>query len=459
MNMDIQIRTNRQRGLNLIGENLHGANLEGAFLNEANLEGANLEGANLRRANLGLANLAGANLAGANLQRANLGLANLRIANLRGVFLEGADLGHAQLGHADLSNADLGHADLERANLASANLAGANLTNANLTNSSLQRANLAGANLTNANLRGAFLQGANLRGANLEGANLERAFLEDANLEGANFEGANLEDVIGYQRVATPPAGVAYEVHNAFTTFQLKKPDYLAIIDQPNFKGSVAEFIKFIQDIFNSNIQQVFPGDNNKLEQFNSVFEKSKNYLSGNPEEQQLIYKSITFAFSQDNEFKEQYISTFLDETCNAYAGSGDNTSCVKGILERYVLSVGNAVQILCSDGCENETYKKLDILLNPKFNVEDAASSWWENESVKTDIINMDTSTRKKNFIDYLTSESNRLGSANAETKTKIESYANLIDYSFAELQLGGRKSRKSKKSRKSRKYVRKNL
>ena len=121
-------------------------------------------------------------------------------------------------------------------------------------------------------------------------------------------------------------------------------------------------------------------------------------------------------------------------------------------------MSVGNAVQILCSDRCENETYIKLDRLLNSKFIIEDAALTWWETEAIKSEIVAMNTVKRKENFIAYLTSEAKRLGSDNIDTKDKIKKYADSMDYSFADLLRGGRKFRKSKKKfRKSKKEFRK--
>ena len=387
---------------------LQDAVLHGADLDHAKLEGINLHGADLTGAILNWADLSGANLSWA--------------------YLIHTELNHAYMVGANLSDALLTHAQLRRADLS-----GANLKDAYLVHAIMNVANLQGADLSGAILHSAILTGANLTGANLTGTNLI-----GANLTGAILEGANIEDAI--------LEGVAYEIHNAFSEFQSKETEYLALINQPDFEGEdiidniYDPILDNIYDQFNDNIHQLFQGDdlNIKLEQFNIVFEKSKESLS-DPRYKQLVYKSVRFAFSQDEDFKREYIKTFLDETCNAYSGSGDNTSCVKGIMERYVLSVGVAVQIICSDGCSNETYKKLDKLMNPKFNIAEAASTWWETEAIKEDIKAMDKEGRKANFIEYLMAEANRLNSENAQTAAEIENYANDIDYAFTELALGG--------------------
>ena len=284
--MDINFQTNREERLDLRNTDLTTANLRAAYLVRADLEGANLRGADLVRADLEGAILIGADLIGANL--------------------EGADLTRANLTGADLTDTNLTDTDLRNANL----------TDADLRNAHLEDTSLEGADLTRASLEGAFLEGANLEGADLTGANLINADLINAILINADLTGA-IGLHTGYVIVPPlPPTGVAFEVHNAFTTFQSKQTDYLAIITQSDFEGVVAEFPQFVEDTFKSNITELFPGDDNKLEQFKSVFNKSKGMLGSlNHENLQLIYKSITFAFSQDKDFKEQYIITFLDET------------------------------------------------------------------------------------------------------------------------------------------------
>jgi len=427
--MNINFRTNTKKGLDLRGAILEGADLRGAFLEGAILESEDLTNFVLTGANLKNAKLEDAILEGAKLEGAHLEGAHLQDAILEGAHLQDAHLEGAHLENAHLENAELMGAHLEGAHLMSAHLTGANLTEAHF-------------------------EGANLTWANLTDAILDNTMFTDAILDNTMFT----DTVLGVEDGHQPPfAGAAYEVHNAFTTFQSKQNKYLAIINQFDFNDVYNDFDVVVEYIFKKNITDLFPIDDNKLTQFNNVFNKSKYSLRNlDPETLQLIYKSITFAFSQRKNFKVQYITTFLDETCNAYAGPDDNTSCVKGILERFVLSVGNAVQILCIAGCDDETYKDLDILMNSKFIIADAASSWWEwlgddtSDNWKA-IYALAPEERKENFIAYVKAEARRLGSA--ITNGEIEHYADeKIGYSFAELKLGGRKS-----SKKTKKYSRK--
>jgi len=249
------------------------------------------------------------------------------------------------------------------------------------------------------------------------------------------------------------PRGVAYEIHNAFTEFQAKKNAYLALIAEPD--NEYGNIINYVYENYYAIIGQIFPNDAvEKRKQLKKVIKKIMD--SRFDEYKDLIGKTVSFVTKQDNDFKEQYILAFLNDTCNAYATGSDRTSCVKGIIERIILSVGSAVQILCMDHCENETYQKLNALMNPKFKAADAANSWFETAETNAEIQGMDKAGRKNNFIEYLKSEAIRLdhkdGFIPENILADINAYAETMDYAFENLQLGGaKKSGKSIKSRRS--------
>jgi hypothetical protein len=254
-----------------------------------------------------------------------------------------------------------------------------------------------------------------------------------------------------------------YEVHNSYDKFLKIKDEYLSIIDQPDNPeyDAIDTLYIFIYVNFEANIQLLFPGDRTKSEDFDMVFGKLVGGdLRLTKDELELIGKSVSFAFSQDDNFKEQYIISFLDETCRAYTGSGDKTSCVKGIKERFVLSVGYVVEIVCKTGCDNETYIKLDNLLNPKFDVAQEASEWFQNKSNNEKLQEAIKQSTKKIMITYIVSDlidkAKQMGSYNSAIDSEIRRYINeLISSStFDDFMDGGRKSRKSRKSRRSRKH-----
>ena len=409
---------------------------------EITLEGANLRGADLRNALLYKANLRRANLIDAHLEGAHLEWAHLERANLRDSHLEGAHLEDAYLQQAHLVGAHLEGAHLQWAQLQGAYLEGSYLTEAHL-----EGAHLEGAHLTIADLRGAHLEG-----AHLQGARLIRTDLTGAHLQGAHLQGVILRNAIGITPLLQERVGIAYEIHNAFANFEPKKEEYLALIRQP---GNPEIYNKdhiydYINEMFIQNINTLFPSEKEqKQKDFKKVFTKMRGSIY--TEDIEFVGKSVTFAFSQNNDFKEQYIIAFLDETCNAYAGSGDTTSCSKGIIERLVLTAGTVVEILCKEGCDNEIYNKLYKLMKGKMHHHDATKEWFEKAVEDENIKKMTVDQKKADFITFMTKNTSL-------SEDEVKKLANEIEGGFENLQFGGNASRKPRKSsKKQRKSSRK--
>ena len=427
-------------------------------MQRANLRGANLIGANLIGADLGGAHLRGAHLRGANLMGANFRYFDARLINLYG---EDDEIGTNLTGGADLKDANLMGANLRGANLMGANLIDADLTGADLRGANLRGAKLIGANLFDAILTDANLTDANLFGANLTGANLTGANLTDANLTGANLTGATLirQPIIGEHR------GQAYEIHNAFLEFKSKIARFLDIINEENNPNiyNRDSIYQYIYRVFSENIIKLFPSQpeqQEKKEMFERVFKKIQHHI--HTEHIELVGKSIHFAFSQNDDFIKEYIISFLHDTCNAYT-TGDTMSCTKGIIERFALTIGTVVEILCKKECNNEVYQQLYDLLVGKIDYQTAMQSWFENAKDDENIKNMTVPQKKANFIAYMTENT-------ALSPERINQLATEMEYAFDDFTLGGgnmlrqrkktrksKKSRKTKRSRKSKKSIKK--
>jgi len=165
-----------------------------------------------------------------------------------------------------------------------------------------------------------------------------------------------------------------------------------------------------------------------------------------------LISKSVQFAFSQDDDFKKMYIENFVIETCNAYPGSGTGRiSCSKGVKERFILGIANAVDASCKDADCNDTYKALDALLNNKFVIADKVSGWFNNADNRTFIQGMNNTKLKKKICDDLIAEARTLGSDTQTLKSDINNYLDVVEQAgtFDDYR-GGRKLRRTRKSKK---------
>ena len=496
---------------NLTRRDFSNSDLNGADFSGADLRGSNFSHADLRRANFYGADLSGANFSGADLSgaifiddEAYLGDTNLSDANLNHANLSGANLTEANLSGANLFNAKLYGTDLTRANLSGAILCKTTLYNTifednNLTGNNLSYASIYSVNFSDndtfigVNLTGAKLTDVTFNEVDLSNTNFSRTNIQNVSLYHANLTDTNLSKVYKYtykefdkgNRLSYIPEstiieattshtplefyektrvipqgiqGIAYEVHNSYDKFLLVKDKYLSIINQPDSPdySTKDKLFVFIYNNFEPTIRRIFPEDPRKLQELDTVFGKLvRGDTTVTSDELELIGKSVNFAFSQDGDnFKEQYIITLLDESCRAYVGSGDTTSCVKGIKERFVLAVGNVVEIICKTGCENETYKKLDKLLNSKFDVIQETSEWFRNIPTNDKLQQFIKDTMIKKCITDLIVKSSLSGGFNEEINQKINDYVtndvgSEIFGDHLELS-GGNKSKKSKKSSK---------
>jgi hypothetical protein len=333
----------------------------------------------------------GAQLPNANLYRKNLRLIRFIRANLQEANLQEAKLQDSYLTGANLTNANLKWADLREADLREANLTGANLTGANLSGAFLI-----------GTLRPAIidttLRDVNLRGVDFTGTDLSGAVFYNANVTGVDFSNAiNVEHAWGigeferdddddddedFDEHRPYHAGVAYEVHNYFETIRDKIEEYEEIIDtyvdvetsnQAYTNYNKNNFTEFIQEKMVSLIEQI-PLDiffteekkNELITRLDAILHKlnESNYLD-KPKTRILIGKTLNYVATQPTEFYSTYLKNFVQDCYEAYDGVGDpnnNISCPKGIVERFVLSVGSASFSLCPSNCVEQKQQELDL-------------------------------------------------------------------------------------------------
>jgi hypothetical protein len=489
---------------NLNGLDLNSMDWSNKILRNVDLSGLDLTGKNMFRITMSRVNLSNTILVNVNLTNAIVSQCNLigtdltnsvllntmfLLNNLSNTNLTGANLTSTKFDNTDLTNATFNNNHLHDTTFSRVNLTNTNFMDTNLTHIMFSDCNLIDANLTRAYINLQETHNVRLMRENGD----ERLIVTNDMINYAdrnfNYTINNTNLILAYTalhpRVMPPPLpprnvenlrrifennnvnpeghrGVAYEVHNSYDKFLRIKDEYLSIIEQSDNTEyeTKDKLYVFIYDNFEQAIKRLFPEEPKKMDDFDTVFEKFVDgRLRLSKDEMSLIGKSVSFAFSQDDNFKEQYIISFLDETCNAYTGSRDNTSCVKGIKERFVLSVGYVVEIICKTGCDNEIYKKLDKLLNPKFDVAQEASEWFQNKSNNEKLQEAIQESTKKIMITQIISDlidkAKQMGSYNSVVDSEIHRYINeLVSSStFDDYMDGGRKSRKSRKSRKFKK------
>jgi uncharacterized protein YjbI with pentapeptide repeats len=433
------------------GVDLRGADLSGRLLRGLPLRGANFSGANLSRANLSGSDLSRANLRGADLRGANLTRAHLNDAHLNDAHLEGANLTNASLNDAHLEGAHLEGANLQGAELNSAILTGAHLEGAILIDAILNRANLQDSHLNRANLTRASLNDTFLNGAHLEDAilidalgtpNYERVVraLSVREQQAAAFQQA-VQQAIAFQeaeaarqptpaaavRQPTPAAAVrqptpaaaahqgrAYEIHNYFE--MLPEEEITKFLQ--NFNRHTELNQKTIQSFATSSSEQsLFTPLLNFIDNSELFIEKEKNKQNlnrtltivtpyrGFNDKRDLLNSTIEFVSKQSDDFIEQYIQILIDDCLNAYGHGGQ--SCVKGMFERIVTTLGEVAKTLTKDkNQENETYKTLKYLF-PQINfvelVQEWAATYLEGGEKEEELRSLTEERKKAHFINFM--------------------------------------------------------
>ena len=496
------------KGVDLSDSVFDGANLRGVDFRETiGLDKINLKGRFLQKANFSENNMQKINLTDAKMQEADLTRTKLSKAILNGAKLEGAYLTRAILVDAKLNNADLTGADLQGAVLADAELQGTilngtNLRGCNLQWTDLRESILMGAglrdtnlednhlesvNLTRADLRGAHLSGAHLNGANLTGSDLRDAVLEGADLTGAiitnttRLERANLIDAILTNTILDPnialpppppPQGRAFEIHNVFSMIDLQKLQEF----MDSFASEHNLNPKIIPDIISNNDDNIFMVFENfikKSNKFSTHDDKRENiiklmniynlikdskYYSNN---KKLIIDVVLFVCRNNDEFIEQYIRILSDECLNAY-GQGQ-VSCVKGMVERLLTTIGSVAEVLTIESEGEPHYVELKKIFNKvEFNdlVQEWANTYLEDGPKHNEIIDLSVEDRKKHFINFITEKYNGTPLyqiKKAEIDEKIMSEANKYEQMgvFKNMYFGGKKRKSMRKRNKHSKKV----
>ena len=73
------------------------------------------------------------------------------------------------------------------------------------------------------------------------------------------------------------------------------------------------------------------------------------NYSTLASEDISHINTWLEFVTNQPESFQANYVETFIGDTFHAYEGNTDTISCVKGIIERFLLTIAEACLMHCS--------------------------------------------------------------------------------------------------------------
>jgi surface protein len=177
--------------------------------------------------------------------------------------------------------------------------------------------------------------------------------------------------MFGQRPMVAQPAqeGVAYQVHNAFSSInfdELFKLINSGKIDKyassQNFKQYMKNELKTILDNYNDSDKKSLVSKFNQLtSKIDAIdYNLTDFHLRPNPSGENVFYTIINFIKRQEKHYQDNYIKFFINDSYSAY-DTGDTTSCVKGIKERIIFALGQAGYDI-----DNPLYKQISEILFP---------------------------------------------------------------------------------------------
>jgi len=404
------------------------------------------------------------------------------------------------LDNADFENAVLEYvnfrgASLTRCNFVHATFDGTDFSNADLTDSFFGEDFLAGCDFTDADLTGVRFSGSDLSGCRFTNAVFHNTVFEDVhNIYLAIDLDINNPDVLiigeQNQQLIQPEiqTGVAYRVHNKFSTIDLDKLyDFLSYQLEKdghgkNFADTVvipknedmARYITVnLAHYINTNVpledRDKYTNDLNRIAPGLNRFDFSKQISRNKPNVSftRLITIMLTYIDGQPDEFMRDYIINFVAECVTAYQGE-QSLSCSDGIKDRLIISLAAATMSLP----ENPEYEELKKILNanPLEMFQDFTKEWFKFrkanpfptkiDDLMTEQKEVELENRKQDYMKFMKSKYVSIDVESKDVADKIMQEAENLklgdmfqDYAFDEMDGGARLRKYYRKNRRHKK------
>ena len=286
------------------------------------------------------------------------------------------------------------------------------------------------------------------------------------------FLECNAFDLANSPRFIVPaaPQGVAYEIHNAFNQhYALNKDKYFEIIELPGqtdstYYTSLPNIVEYIKPKLIELIQKVYPTTEvvSKTAEMNQILNTINiaKELSEDPDTKLLLGKTVDFLVTQSNEFVHFYLEALKYDCLNAYSTGTNRSSCVKGMIERFYLTMGDTAYALCPepDTCANPTYNELVSLFNKRVDKNELTQEWnqtfLEDPIKKAELLKLNKEERKDHYRQFMIQKYTEAGQIPNEQASQmvlrdiIEPEVIALDYVFDGLQFGGIRKKSGKKS-----------
>ncbi len=286
------------------------------------------------------------------------------------------------------------------------------------------------------------------------------------------------------------PAGLAWEVHNAFSDLDL--PKFMTIVRRENngasnFKDTnnvLEPIVSYINGSDTSLSSEQKTRYINNIRKTRGIIENVNVYIREHPEVKDNTLEVIQFVLSQDPKYKDLYIEIFENECMGGYS-TGNRQSCIKGMFERIYMANKGTIEGLCFEELQGTSgaataeassckpmYLELYSAFTPgaDIDINDIFQKWYNEFSYDAiseetnPLRNLSVEARKQHYRDFVRQDeaiSHRIWS-NREFQRKLEQsiQANNIIFETLSLDAGlGRRKRRRNSKKRPVKHVKKTI
>jgi hypothetical protein len=178
------------------------------------------------------------------------------------------------------------------------------------------------------------------------------------------------------QQQQQQPHGVAFHIHDAFEHIQENLPEITETLGgldpeldmtQEYLLDMISRYFMYVlEDHYYKEVEQAEIEYSHNKEKLEDILDRLYLTYIRNKTELPLILSKLNysllssenishintwleFVMNQPESFQANYVETFIGDTYHAYEGEENTISCVKGIIERLLLSIAEACLMHCS--------------------------------------------------------------------------------------------------------------
>lgn len=424
------------------------------------------------------------------------------------------DFTQSNLQYSDFQSIDdvtlLDNADFHFAVLDHVNFTGSSLTRCNFTHAEFDETDFSSADLTDSFFGEDFLAGCDFTHADLSGVRFSGSDLSFCRFTNAVFFNTIFQDVHNIDRaidfdinnpgvvlIQTPrrtqqpeiQTGVAYRVHNKFSTIDLDKlydflsrelakdghgPNFADTVIIPNNRDMARYITVNLAHYINTHVpledREKYTNDLNRIAPGLNRFDFSKQISQNKPNVSftRLFTVMLSYIDGQPNEFMRDYVINFVAECVTAYEGQ-QSLSCTEGIKDRLIISLAAATMSLP----EKPEYEELKQILNtnPLEMFQNFTQEWYKFRKsnpfpTKIDDLMTDKQkeaefeSRKQDYITFMKTKYTSLDVESKDVNDRIMKEAEDLklgdmfqDYAFDETEGGSRLRKYYRKMRNKKK------